>query len=113
MRAERLRLTKDIDLVRETGAKRSDRHFSARIRPNDLGTVRIAVVSSRAVGSAVKRSRARRRVREAIRTQLRERSDVPGADMVVVARPAALHAAPAELRDAVARQLVPVLGRDD
>ncbi len=112
MRAERLRLTKDIELVRASGEQRSDRHFSVRARPNSFGTVRLAVAASRALGGAVRRNRARRRVREAVRSHLRERTSAPGTDLLVVARPAALKAAAAHLREAVARQIDPLLGRE-
>lgn len=111
MRAERLRLTKDIDLVRAAGERRSDRHFSVRARPNGVGTVRIAAASSRALGGAVKRNRARRRLREAIRSHLQGRMSAPGTDLLVVARPAALRAPTTHLREAVAREIDGLLGR--
>ena len=110
MRAERLRRTKDIELVRESDDMRADRHFTLRARRNGLDVVRLAVASPRALGGAVKRHRARRRVREAIRTLLGERRSAPGTDLFVVARRPALDAPFAELRDAVARQLDTVLG---
>lgn len=110
MRAERLRRTKDIELVRAGGEVRSDRHFTLRARGNGLDVVRIAVASPRALGGAVRRNRARRRVREAIRVHLRERRAAPGTDLFVVARPPALDAPVETLRAAVARQLEAVLG---
>jgi ribonuclease P protein component len=113
MRAERLRRTKDIDLVRAQGEQRSDRHLSVRAKANGLGAVRLAVVASRAVGNAVKRNRARRRVREAIRIGLRERAAAAGVDLVVVARRAALEAPASAIREAVERQIGPALERTE
>jgi ribonuclease P protein component len=110
MRAARLRRTKDIELVREGGEMRSDPLFTIRARRNGLTVVRLAVASPRSLGTAVRRSRARRRVREAIRQLLAARRDAPGTDLFVVARPPAIGAPAAELRAAVARQLEAVLG---
>lgn len=110
MRAERLRRTRDIEIVRESGEMRSDRHVTVRARRNGLGVVRLAVASPRSVGSAVRRSRARRRVREGIRTLLRERAAAPGTDLLVVARAAAVDAPFPALREALARQLDAALG---
>jgi ribonuclease P protein component len=112
MRAERLRRTKDIEVVRAEGALTVDPHFTIRAKANGLGVVRVAVASPRAIGTSVRRNRARRRVREAIRTLLEGRSDAPGIDMLVVARSAALTAAPEHLRQAVAGRLDAVLGAE-
>jgi ribonuclease P protein component len=112
MRAERLRRTKDIEVVRAQGALTVDPHFTIRAKANGLGVVRVAVASPRAIGTAVRRNRARRRVREAIRTLLEGRGDAPGLDMLVVARSAALTAAPEQLRQAVAGHLDAVLGAE-
>ena len=110
MRAERLRRTKDIDLVRAAGEQRADRHFTLRARSNGLASIRVAVASPRTVGTAVRRSRARRRVREAIRLDLAERAHVSGTDLFVVTRMAALSVPAPALREAVHRHLDAVLG---
>jgi ribonuclease P protein component len=110
MRAERLRRTKDIEIVRHDGALRTDPHFSIRSRRNGLDVIRVAVASPRAIGGSVKRNRARRRVREAIRDLLRERRAAPGTDLFVVARAPALDAPAPALRAAVARELAAILG---
>ena len=110
MRAERLRRTKDIQIVRETGEMRSDRHFTMRARRNGLEIVRVAVASPRSLGPAVRRSRARRRVREGIRVLLRDRSAAPGTDLLVVTRTTAADAPFPELTEALARHLGAVLG---
>lgn len=110
MRALRLRRTKDIQLTREKGEMRSDRLFTIRALRTGGETVRLAVTAGRAVGGAVRRNRARRRVREAIRTALAARPSAPGTDIFVVARPAALDSPATELRAAAARHLEAVLG---
>lgn len=112
MRAERLRRTKDIEILREEGTLTVDPHFTMRSMPNDLGVVRVAVASPRALGTAVKRNRARRRVREAIRALLRERRDGRGVDLLVITRSASLAARTDALRSAVAGGLATVLGPD-
>jgi ribonuclease P protein component len=110
MHAARLRRGEDIARVRADGVARNDKLFSLRALPSDQPTVRIAVAASRAVGGAVKRNRARRRVREAVRVALAARRiPTAGADLVLIVRPAALEAAAADLRGAVERQLDTVL----
>ena len=111
MHAARLRRGEDIARVRAEGVARNDTLFSLRALSTDGSTVRVAVAASRAVGGAVERNRARRRVREAVRTVLAARPDpASGADLVVTVRKAALDAPAALVRGAVARQLEAVLG---
>jgi ribonuclease P protein component len=109
MHAARLRRGEDIARVRAEGVARNDKLFSLRALPNDRPTVRVAVAASRAVGGAVKRNRARRRVREAVRVALAPRTIGAGIDLVLMVRPAVLDAAAADVRDAVERQLAAVL----
>ena len=110
MRAARLRRGEDIARVRAEGVARNDKLFSLRALPNDQPSVRVAVAASRAVGGAVKRNRARRRVREALRVALDGRHPVSsGTDLVLMVRPAALVVPAAELRGALARELDRVL----
>lgn len=106
----RLRRTKDIQLVREGGEVRTDRLFTMRARRNGLDVVRVAVASPRSVGIATRRNRARRRVREAIRTLLASRTGAPGTDLFVVTRAPAYDAPTEALRAAVAKQLDAALG---
>ena len=84
---------------------RTDRLFTMRVRRNGLDVVRVAVASPRSVGVATRRNRARRRVRDAIRTLLASRSGLPGTDLFVVTRPPAYDAASETLRAALAKQL--------
>ena len=108
--AARLRHTNDITSVRENGLARGDRYFGVRARPNDLGVVRVAVSATRDLGTAVRRNRARRRVREALRQELRSRTSAPGMDLVIAARRAAFDAPAADLRASVGRALSAILG---
>lgn len=110
MRAARLRRADQIARVRAEGTPRNDPIFSLRALAHEAPIVRVAVVSSRAIGGAVQRNRARRRLREAIRETLRSRVEpAHGADLVVVARPAALDVPAARMRAAIARELAAVL----
>ncbi len=104
MDAARLRRASDIALARERGSSHNDRMFSLWARPNGLMVVRIAVSAPRTIGGAVVRNRARRRLREAIRAELRPLAG-QGRDLLVVARPEALRADAVALRAAVARSL--------
>ena len=106
MHAARLRRGEDIARVRAEGVARNDTLFSLRALSTDGTTVRVAVAASRAVGGAVQRNRARRRVREAVRTVLATRPDpVSGLDLVLMVRKSALDAPAAVVRGAVERQL--------
>jgi len=72
-----------------------------RRRPDDDGPGRATVVAGRKVGDAVRRNRAKRRLRAAL-----HQTGVPrGTDVVVVARSQALTAAFPELIDEVERLL--------
>jgi ribonuclease P protein component len=106
MHAARLRRGEDIARVRAEGVVHNDTLFSLRALETDGPTVRVAVAASRAVGGAVQRNRARRRVREALRTVLAARPERPrGLDVVVMVRKGALDAPAALVRGAVERQL--------
>jgi ribonuclease P protein component len=109
MHAARLRRGDDIARVRAEGITRNDKLFSLRALNSDGPSVRVAVSASRAVGGAVKRNRARRRIREAVRSVLRERTTAAGIDLVLLARPAALTAPAADLHAAIDRELGRVL----
>ena len=112
MHAARLRRGEDIARVRAQGIARNDRLFSLRALSSDQPAVRLAVSASRGVGGAVKRNRARRRLREAVRMVLHDLPTVSGPrgmDLVLFARPAALDIPAADLRGAVERELQRVL----
>ena len=109
MHAARLRRGEDIARVRAEGVVRNDQLFSLRALQTGQPTVRVAVMASRAVGGAVKRNRARRRVREALRIALTARTHGAGADLLVIVRPGSLDATPAAIRGAIERELGEVL----
>jgi len=103
--AARLRRTKDIAAVRARGSGRSDPHFTLRASSNDAGVLRVAVSATRELGTAVRRNRARRRLREAVRLELQARPIAPSFDLVLAARKPAHDAPVVDLRAAVAKAL--------
>ena len=112
MDAARLRRTQDIAKVRAEGrAIRAEGPFSLRVRPADEAVVRIAVHAAGEINGSVRRNRARRRVREALRLALRDRQPGRGADLLVAAKRGALTAPAARLREAAGRALDEALGR--
>lgn len=103
--AARLRRSLDVTRVRSDGVGRGDRLFSLRTLSSDLGMIRLAVSAGRGTGGAVERNRARRRLREAVRVDLRHRSTMVAQDLVLVARQAILSATAPEIRASVSRSL--------
>ena len=112
MNAARLRRSEDIARCRAEGVAHNDRLFSLRARRSGNDTVRVAVSASRAVGPAVRRNRARRRLREAIRLELVGRPIPSGAgvDVVIAARAATIDAPAPAVRAAIARAIGAILG---
>jgi ribonuclease P protein component len=101
----RHRLTGQVDFqrVRRTGTSYSHPLFILVVSASELPAVRLGVGASRSMGTAVRRNRAKRRLREAFRPLM---PDLPGGwDLVVVARPALLEADWSALQ-AAARLLV-------
>lgn len=100
---QHLRRQNEIRAVREGGQRLDCRSFTAwcRMRPEDAGTQatrkpRLVVAASiAAVGPAVQRNRAKRRLREIFR--LRQDLLPPGCDLLLVARAAVNGRAFAEL----------------
>jgi ribonuclease P protein component len=107
MRAARLRRSGDIKTLRAEGRSLRRASFAARVRRTDLSATRLAVIAPGNVGGAVARNRARRRVREAFRIALQGSSSVGhvGVDILVTARPEALHTEFIALRDDAASVL--------
>ena len=88
----RHRLTGEADFrrVRRTGTSYSHPLFVLVVSASELHAVRLGVSASRSMGTAVRRNRAKRRLRETFRPLM---PDLPGGwDLVVVARPALLEA---------------------
>jgi len=105
MNAARLRRSTDIAAVRKIGRGVRDAAFTARLRPNDLSVMRLAVSAPRTVGISTIRNRARRRVREAFRQACAAVDATRAQDIVVTVRREALSADFSALRAAAAAAL--------
>ena len=80
-----LRAPRDFDAVFAARVKESRGPLTILARPNDLPHARLAIQTSRRVGTAVRRNRIRRLLREAFRLM---QHDLPrGYDLVIVVRP--------------------------
>jgi ribonuclease P protein component len=89
-RTQRLTRSADFQAAFESGIKAVGQRMVLYLLPRPEGRLRLGVVSSRKLGGAVARNRARRLLREAYR---RNRYRMRGAaDVVLVARPALLAA---------------------
>jgi len=86
MRAARLRRSSDIATLRAEGRSHRRTAFTARVRLTGRRETRLAVTAPRAVGRAVVRNRARRRVREAFRRAIASGAPTTGLDLLVTAR---------------------------
>jgi ribonuclease P protein component len=100
MHAARLRRSTDIAAARKIGRGVRDAAFIARLRPNELSEMRLAVSAPRTVGISTIRNRARRRVREAFRQACAAADAVPPQDIVVTVRREAISADFSDLRAA-------------
>ena len=84
--------------------------FAVRARPNGLAAMRVAVSSPRAVGRAVARNRARRRVREAFAAEIRSLAHGRGHDLLIVARQGSIDASFDAIRGAARAALATIGG---
>ncbi len=71
----------EYDAVYREGRRRSSREFAVFLRPNGMELSRFGWSIKKALGSAVKRNRMRRRIREIIR--LHRQEIAPGWDIVI------------------------------
>jgi ribonuclease P protein component len=85
-RKYRLTSSTDFKRVRRTGKSYAHPLAILLVSPNGLTISRIGVIAGRATGNAVRRNRAKRRLREALRRYLPRM--VSGQDVVLIARPA-------------------------
>jgi len=108
----RLRRAADFRRLRETGSSHANRYLVLSVAPNDLSHNRYGIITTRRLGTAVARNRARRRIREAIRHW--HPLIAPGYDMVFIARQPAVHCAYPELLNAMQSllQRAGLLGED-
>jgi ribonuclease P protein component len=86
-RASRLVRRAEYDAVYREGRRRTSREFTAFLRPNALGLSRFGWSIKKALGSAVRRNRIRRRLREILR--LHRQEIAPGWDIVIHPRSSA------------------------
>ena len=80
-RANRLLHRVEYDAVYKEGRRRAGREFTVFLRPNGLDLTRFGWSVKKALGSAVRRNRIRRRIREILR--LHRREIAPGWDIVI------------------------------
>lgn len=77
----------EFDAVYQSGRRRSSREFTVFLRPNGLDRSRFGWSIKKALGSAVRRNRIRRRLREIVR--LHRQEIAPGWDIVIHPRSSA------------------------
>ncbi|MGA8145716.1 MAG: ribonuclease P protein component [Candidatus Acidiferrales bacterium] len=80
-RAARLVRRSEFDAVYREGRRRTSREFAVFLRANGLDQSRFGWSIKKALGSAVRRNRIRRRIREIVRLHRQEIS--PGWDIVI------------------------------
>ena len=98
-RAERLRGRAGVSRLFEQGRRGASGAVAARALPNGLAFSRLAAVSGKKLGCAVKRNRMRRLLRAAFRAQ---KDALPtGFDVALMARPGLLEASWPDILDAV------------
>jgi ribonuclease P protein component len=85
-RTVRLRTREEFDAVQKGGRRAPARYATVLARANDLGHDRLGVIASRRVGGAVRRNRAKRRIRECFRLQPPQDAAARSLDVVVIAR---------------------------
>ncbi len=95
----RLTRSDDFESARRSGRSYSHRMLVLVARANEQPHTRVGVVAGRAVGNAVKRNRAKRVLRAAVRAL--QGSLRPGWDLVLIARAPLLSSAQAEVIEAL------------
>ncbi len=91
----RLRRNEDFQHLRQTGRSVAHALLVISVAPNSLPHNRYGIITSRRLGNAVERNRAKRRIREAIRHWHSQTQ--PGYDVVFIARRGVLARPYAEL----------------
>lgn len=89
-RKHRLTSSTDFKRVRRTGRSYAHPFLVLVAAPNDLGITRFGFTAGRAVGGAVQRNRAKRRMRATFQQQFSKIKQ--GWDIILIARPAILKA---------------------
>jgi ribonuclease P protein component len=98
---KRFRLTRSEDFkrVRRSGKSYAHPLIVLIVQKNDLDRVRVGVAAGRTAGTAVYRNRAKRLLREAMRTLLPTLAS--GADLILIARPGVSTATLGDIRQAL------------
>lgn len=99
----RLRQSTDFKRVRQTGKSYTHPFVVLTVLPNPQGGVRVGIAASKALGGAVQRNRAKRRLRAVLNGFLPMLPD--GWDLVLIARKPVLAAGFDDLRQAVSHLL--------
>ena len=94
-----LRRKADFDALGRSGTARSHRLLVLRALRTGRSETRIGLSTPRGLGGSVQRNRVRRRLRELLRERLSAMG--PGWDLLLIARPGAVAASYAELREAL------------
>jgi ribonuclease P protein component len=81
---ETLKTSGEFERVRRAGRTWASGPVLLNAAPNELGTIRCGFIAGKKIGNAVKRNRARRLIREAVRLCLPRLK--PGWDLVWIAR---------------------------
>ena len=95
----RLTRSEDFKRVRRFGKSYAHPLLVLVVQAADGAALRVGVAAGRTVGNAVKRNRAKRLVREAVRTLIPSLS--PGWDILLIARPALVSCNVFEVREAL------------
>ena len=95
----RLRKNADFQRVRREGKSYAHPLVVLVVAPNQVGRVRVGVAAGKRIGNAVRRNRAKRRLREIMRPLLPYIR--PGYDLMLIARPPMNEAEFARIRSAV------------
>lgn len=102
-RKYRLTSSTDFKRVRRTGKSYAHPLAILVVSPNDLTISRFGVTAGRVLGNAVRRNRAKRRLREALRRFMPRIAS--GQDIVLIARPALNEAKWSDVLNALATLL--------
>lgn len=98
-REHRLRSSSDFKRVYAQGRRLGNELFTVNVQPNALGSARLGMsVAVRTMGSAVRRNRVRRMIRESFRLH---RAGLPALDVIIGVRPVARDASAPAVRDAL------------
>lgn len=109
---EKIRRRADYQRCYRGGRRRHGTFATLHFVPNSLGLARLGITVTRKVGSAVKRNRAKRRVREIYR-RWAQRQELSSQDMVVHLKPSARDCGFEELQEDLLRLWKPLTRRRD